>query len=112
MMGQIIESRRRISIMAIVCLAFAAISIAIGLLDHNNDWLIFAIFPAIVGVAILLGRERKFRMEFRPSDFVVLSTNETIPYGQIDRIAFVCIGARPLHGFINVFHRSGVVQIP
>jgi hypothetical protein len=112
MMGQIIESRGRVPIMAIVCLGFAAISVAIGFLDHNDDWLVFAIFPAIVGVAILIGRERKFRMEFRPTDFVVHSTNQAVAYDQIDRIAFVGIGARPSRGFINVFHQSGVVQIP
>ncbi len=92
----------------ILWLIVAAAFLAITLVTKQLGWAVFGILPAAVGVAFLFSNPPDFYAEVTPSELIVHSHQQTIPYREIRRVWYPGSNARAVY----VQHSRGVLRIP
>ena len=110
-------SPRRFSWGTAFCAVAAIALVAAALLLGNAHVAIFALAPALLSIALFLGRQREFHGYLRDDCLEVENRPLKIPYDEIEGLTIngLAVGpdsSRAKRGTIMVTHSRGVVEIP
>src|SRR5262245_5080364 len=111
MIGQVLLERQRFPIAAGLCMVAALASVVIAAVSRDWNWGLFAVLPAICGIALLIARPTPFRADLTADGILLDSGAWLIRYDAISQVIALG-GDRPGNGPLFVTHDGGHLPIP